>query len=212
MMIKVKLLVPRLDLPPLIHTEYPVGVISILANTMQLYGVPPGGVQELQTEPHNGLSPLVVQSHWLQQFCQLVLVSFTGSFWCWPVCKELPQDWQRNFIAGFVEKYCSNQKFPGLCEQLFLDKIKWRFGGNPERFRMKFDSSHWVFGEPFRKIFAPHNSGLPSNWFCLNTRASSHDIKLHKVMQSESNLLDLKYLSELYSSCCSSSTKKVAAY
>ena len=135
-MIKVKLLVPRLDMPPLIHTEHPVGVVSILANAIQLYGVAPRGVYKLPTEPHNGLSPLIVQSHWLQQFCQLLLVSFTGSFWGWPVCKKLPQDWQGDFNAGFVEKYCSYQKFPGLCKQLFLDKIKWRFGRNPARFRM----------------------------------------------------------------------------
>ena len=54
-MIKIQLLVSWLDMLPLLHTEYPVGVIPILANTMQLYGVPPGDVQELPAEPDDGL-------------------------------------------------------------------------------------------------------------------------------------------------------------
>ena len=56
-MIKIQLLVFRLDMLPLLHTKYPVGVVPILANTMQLYGVPPGDVQELPAEPYDGLSP-----------------------------------------------------------------------------------------------------------------------------------------------------------
>ena len=75
-MIKIQLLVFWLDLLPLLHTKYPVGVVPILANTMELYGVPPGDVQELPAEPYEGLGPYVVQSHWLEKLSNLCWRSF----------------------------------------------------------------------------------------------------------------------------------------